>query len=180
MLKSTRVRGNERQPISEHRLILSLLVGVIVLTLSSTGWTDDHGHDRHHDRHRHENRKVALWVANSGGPNVLEFSAGQLFFKGTFSGKPKQIDESGVFVSPQDTLFDKAGDLWVVDGGNGVSVGEGVFEFSREEINRLQENPDPTPVFAITNSGGVPGFVFPSLRYSTKPAISLLKILAGT
>jgi secreted PhoX family phosphatase len=164
MLKATRARGSERRARSGHSLILTVLLGVTVLAVSSTGRTDD---GRDHDHHN-EHRRAALWVANGGGPNVLEFSSDQFNSKGIVSGKPHRINASGVFVNPQDTVFDRAGNLWVVDGGNGVSTGEGVFEFTRGQINRLKENPHPTPVFAITNSDGVPGFVFPQFAVFDK------------
>jgi secreted PhoX family phosphatase len=100
-------------------------------------------------------------VANGGGPNVLEFSSFQFDRNGVVSSKPHRVNSSGVFVNPQDTTFDRDGNLWVVDGGNGINTGEGVFEFSSDQINKLKQHPNPKPVFAITNSGGVPGFVFP-------------------
>ena len=152
MLKTQR---GKRQVMSSYTLILTVLLGVTVLAVSSAGWTDDFGHYRYHKE------RQGLWVANSGGPNVLEFSSYQIDQNSVISSKPNRVLASGVFVSPQNTLFDRDGNLWVVDGGNGVSVGEGVFKFTREQLERLNENPHPTPVFAITNSGGVPGFVFP-------------------
>jgi hypothetical protein len=152
MLKATRAKEGERQTMSGHRLILTVLLGVIVLAVSSTGRTADS---------QHNEKRGALWVANSGGPNVLEFSSYQFNRIGIFSSSPHRFNDSGVFVSPQDTVFDRAGNLWVVDGGNGVNMGEGVFEFSRTQINQLLSTPNPTPMFAITNYQGKPGFVFP-------------------
>jgi sugar lactone lactonase YvrE len=79
------------------------------------------------------------------------------------------INKSGSFTAPQDTVFDSSGNLWVIDGGtpqtvNGQMVtgtGEGVFEFTNQQLRNLSKNPTPDPAFAITNSNGVPGFVFP-------------------
>ena len=66
----------------------------------------------------------ALWVANGGGPNVLEFSSFQFDRNGVVSSKPHRVNSSGVFVNPQDTTFDRDGNLWVVDGGNGINTGD--------------------------------------------------------
>ena len=154
MLKVTRAIEIKCQAIRRRRLILIVLLGVTVLAVSSTGRADDdHGH-------HNENRR-ALWVANGGGHNVLEFSSYQFDLEGVVSNNPHRINQSGVFISPQDTVFDRAGNLWVVDGGNGLGTGQGVFEFTREQLNQLIDNSNPTPVFAITNSDGVPGFIFP-------------------
>ena len=81
-----------------------------------------------------------LWVANSGGPNVLEFLSTQTHaaVRGNASkvkagvvvnSAPHLINASGAFASPQDTLFDSAGNLWVVDGGT-AGAGQGIFEFT--------------------------------------------------
>ncbi|MBV8450871.1 MAG: hypothetical protein JOZ29_01175, partial [Deltaproteobacteria bacterium] len=152
MLKATRTRGSKRQALSRYWLILTILLSVTVLAVSSIGRADG---DRDNDNRR------GLWVANGGGPNVLEFSSLQFNLNGVVSSSPHRVNASNVFVNPQDTVFDRAGNLWVVDGGDGVSKGEGVFKFTRAQINNLGAIPNPTPVFAITNSGGQPGFVFP-------------------
>jgi hypothetical protein len=69
---------------------------------------------------------------------------------------------SGSFFSPQDTVFDSHNNLWVVDGGDGTGdTTEGVFMFADAQLRSLSTDNTPTPTFAITNSGGVPGFVFP-------------------
>jgi hypothetical protein len=166
MLKSTRAREIVRDAGSGHKLMLAVLMGATaLLAVSPAAWPDGF---RHHEDHHNKNRRVALWVANGGGPNVPEFSSRQLF-QSIVSSAPHRLNSSGVFVNPQDTLFDRAGNLWVVDGGNPTAgTGEAVFEFSREQINQLKETPDPTPVFAITNSGGVPGFVFPQFAVFDK------------
>jgi hypothetical protein len=103
-----------------------------------------------------------LWVANSGGPNVLQFLDKQVGADGVVNSKPNLIlnSSSPSFTSPQDPLFDTSGDLWVVDGGT-AGAGEGVFEFTQAQLQALRKTPNPTPAFAITNSAGVPGFNFP-------------------
>jgi hypothetical protein len=105
---------------------------------------------------------TGLWVANSGGPTVPQFSAGQTSSGGVNSPKPTLINMSGSFFSPQDTVFDSHNNLWVVDGGDGIGdTTEGVFMFTNTQLSALGTDSTPTPTFAITNSGGVPGFVFP-------------------
>jgi len=106
--------------------------------------------------------RTGLWVANSGGPTVLEFLAGQTTFRGISDPIPRLINESGSFFSPQDTVFDADKNLWVIDGGDGSGdATEGVFEFANSQLQNLVTTSNPTPVFAITNVSGVPGFVFP-------------------
>jgi hypothetical protein len=105
---------------------------------------------------------TGLWVANSGGPSVPQFSAGQTSKGSVTSPKPALINMSGSFFSPQDTVFDSHNNLWVVDGGDGTGdTTEGVFMFTYAQLESLHTDDTPTPTFAITNSGGVPGFVFP-------------------
>ena len=103
-----------------------------------------------------------LWIANSGGPTAIEFTTNQATAGGVVDPTPRLINQSGSFVSPQDTVFDASSNLWVVDGGDGDGdATEGVFEFSNSQLSSLGTTPNPVPVFAITNSEGVPGFVFP-------------------
>jgi hypothetical protein len=115
--------------------------------------------------------KNGLWVANSGGPNVLEFltvqtaagvrsDASKTGTEAVVNTAPELINASGAFASPQDTLFDTAGNLWVVDGG-ADGAGQGVFEFTNAQLQNLGTTNNPTPAFAITNVSGIPGFVSP-------------------
>jgi len=117
---------------------------------------------------------VALWVANTGAPpdpNVPEFSPSQTTLPGISDPAPVLNNTSASFITPQDPFFDSSGDLWIVDGGTvdvgtahpdlDDTVGQGVFEFSAAQLAALGTTPNPVPVFAITNSGGNPGFVFP-------------------
>jgi hypothetical protein len=105
---------------------------------------------------------TGLWVANSGGPTVPEFSAAQTSVKGVSEPRPTLINMSGSFFSPQDTVFDSHHNLWVVDGGDGTGdATEGIFMFTNAQLAALGTDHTPTPTFAITNSSGVPGFVFP-------------------
>jgi hypothetical protein len=103
-----------------------------------------------------------LWVANSAGPNVLQFRKKQTNAKGVINRVPHFTLNSGVFTNPQDTLFDASNDLWVVDGGNGAAGGQGIFEFGPNKLSSLRSTNKLTPIFSITKgTAGVPNFVFP-------------------
>src|SRR5262252_4981291 len=113
---------------------------------------------------------TGLWVANSGGRTVPQFSAGQTSKVSLTSPKPTLINRSGSFFSPQDTVFDSHNNLWVVDGGDGTGDStEGVFMFTYAQLRSLRTDDSPTPTFAIANSGGVPGFVFPQFGVFDRP-----------
>jgi len=129
-----------------------------------------------------------LWVANGGGRNVPQFSAGQTSKGSVSSPKPTLVNMSGSFFSPQDTVFDSRNNLWVVDGGDGTGdATEGVFMFTNTQLRSLGTNNTPTPTFAITNSGGVPGFVFPQFSvfdrvgnlYVADPGVNVIFIFTA-
>jgi hypothetical protein len=103
-----------------------------------------------------------LWIANSGGPDVLEF-AGRIFaFKNIHDSAPHLTNASSSFTSPQDVVFDKDGNLWVVDRGDDKGdATAGVFEFTKAQLRALGKLSNPAPAFAITNAAGAPGFIFP-------------------
>jgi hypothetical protein len=124
-----------------------------------------------------------LWVANSSGVDVLEFAARTFSFSNIRDSAPHLTNASGSFVSPQDVLFDKDENLWVVDGGDGKGdATEGVFEFTKAQLRALTGSPNPAPAFAITNVADVPGFVFPQFAvfdrngnlYVADPAIDVV------
>jgi len=128
--------------------VAALVGGLLLQTTASRSWA--------------QAVATGLWVANSAGPTVSEFSAAQVSTIGVSGPKPTLINMSGLFFSPQDTVFDSGTNLWVVDGGDGMGdMTEGVFMFTFAQLKALGTNNAPTPSFAITNSGGVPGFVFP-------------------
>jgi len=131
---------------------------------------------------------TGLWVANSGGPTVPEFGSGLISQGGISGPKPTLINMSGSFFSPQDTVFDSLNNLWVVDGGDGTGdTTEGVFLFTNAQLRSLRTNDSPTPTFAITNSGGVPGFVFPQFGvfdrvgnlYVADPGVNVIFVFAA-
>lgn len=102
-----------------------------------------------------------LWVANSGAATVPEFVNVQTAVTGVSTPVPQLTNQSPVFFSPQDTVFDAFDNLWVVEGEGTGTTGVGVFEFTNTQIKSLLSVNKPNPNFSITNSGGLPGFVFP-------------------
>ena len=106
---------------------------------------------------------AGVWVANGGGGNVLHFSGGVLNFAGAFNFPPSTFLNSGVFTSPQDTLFDKDGNLWVVDGGlnDGAGTGAAVFEFVSAQLASLNSQSAPAPAFIVKALAGATTFNFP-------------------
>jgi sugar lactone lactonase YvrE len=74
----------------------------------------------------------ALWVAN--GTNVLEFLPSQLT-AGVSDPAPHLVLNSATgFGAPQGVQFDAAGDLWVLDGGNGSTVSPAIDEFTAAQL----------------------------------------------
>ena len=94
---------------------------------------------------------------------MLEFTSPQFLGGGVISNPAQLANKSGVLVSPQDSLFDADGDLWVVDGGlaDGKGTGAAVYEFSRSQLRSLATDPNPVPDFAIKALGGATNFNFP-------------------
>ncbi len=95
----------------------------------------------------------ALWIAN--GTDVVEFLPTQL--TGTGDVAPHLSLQSAVFGSPQGVLFDGAGNLWVVDGGNGSSILPAVYKFTPAQLAEVSSTPAQTPSVSITTIG----FKFP-------------------
>ena len=99
----------------------------------------------------------ALWVAN--GANVVEFTPAQLA-PGMNATVPHLSNNSGVFVAPQGVVFDKAGHLWVLDGGNAVAGGTSpaaLYRFDPDQLAALGTVANPTPAVTIKS----PDFKFP-------------------
>lgn len=143
----------------ERSVSASLWAGAIALAASVVGCGGDSS-SSHPFIHHVTTDITGLWIANSGGPNVLQFLDAQVGADGVFNHAPHLINSSGSFTNPQDTLFDPSGDLWVVDGGTD-GTGAGVFEFTQAQLQALHHTPNPTPAFGITSVAGVPGFSFP-------------------
>jgi hypothetical protein len=112
---------------------------------------------------------VAIWTTNqavtpgsSDPAGVLEFTQNQLRHLSVANVAPKKQNLSGSFFSPQDTLFDSANDLFVVDGGDGdADTTEAVYVFTSKQLSQLKKNDAPAPVFTISELGGDVPFIFP-------------------
>lgn len=100
----------------------------------------------------------ALWVAN--GANVLEFAPGQIT-KGLKKAKPiLTLNATPAFASTQGVLFDKTGNLWVIDGGTTTpAVAASLDMFTPTQLKNLRKKKSgaPAPTVALTCTC----FVFP-------------------
>lgn len=104
---------------------------------------------------------AGVWVANGGGASVLHFAGNEISDAGgVFNIPPKTLLNSSVLVSPQDTLFDNSGGLWVVDGGlnDGHGTGAAVYLFNAAQLASLNSQSAPSPVFIIAALPGTPAF----------------------
>jgi hypothetical protein len=105
---------------------------------------------------------AGLWVANSGGPNVAHFTGSELNLNAS-NIAPKTVLNNALFISPQDLTFDKAGNMWIVDGGlnDGLGTGAAVYEFAQAQLKNLNSQPSPSPAFIIASPRPAPIFNFP-------------------
>ena len=94
---------------------------------------------------------VAMWVAN--GTNVVEFVPSQ-FTSGVSDPAPHlALNTATGFGAPQGVQFDADGDLWVLDGGNGTTIGPALDEFTPTQLAALGTTPNPAPNVTITYTG---------------------------
>jgi DNA-binding beta-propeller fold protein YncE len=97
----------------------------------------------------------ALWVAN--GNDVLEFLPSQLLPGVTDPAPHIALNSATTFGAPQGVQFDANGNLWVLDGGNGSTIGPALDEFTAAQLAAHTANPNPAPAKTIT----YPGIKFP-------------------
>ncbi len=94
---------------------------------------------------------VAMWGAN--GTNVVEFVPSQ-FTSGVSDPAPHlALNTATGFGAPQGVQFDADGDLWVLDGGNGTTIGPALDEFTPTQLAALGTTPNPAPNVTITYTG---------------------------
>jgi sugar lactone lactonase YvrE len=98
---------------------------------------------------------TALWVAN--GANVLEFLPSQLIAGVSDPAPHIALNSASGLGAPQGVQFDANGNLWVLDGGNGSTVGPALDEFTAAQLAAHATNPNPAPAKTIT----YPGITFP-------------------
>ena len=94
---------------------------------------------------------VALWVAN--GTNVVEFVPSQLTPGVSDPAPHLALNSASGFGAPQGVQFDADGDLWVLDGGNGTTIGPALDEFTPAQLAALGTTPNPAPNVTITYTG---------------------------
>ena len=88
---------------------------------------------------------------------MVEFLSSQLI-PGVSDPAPHiALNSATGFGAPQGVQFDANGNLWVLDGGNGSTVGPALDEFSAAQLAAHVTIPNPTPVKSIT----YPGIKFP-------------------
>jgi sugar lactone lactonase YvrE len=106
---------------------------------------------------------AGVWVANGGVGRVSHFSGTELNASGSFNAGPVTVVNSTVLVSPQDTVFDSGGNMFVVDGGlnNGKGTNAAVYEFTASQLTSLNTTSNPVPAFTISLIGGTVPFNFP-------------------
>lgn len=108
-----------------------------------------------------------LWVADQGAAQVDEFNTLQLG-SGVKDVSPRKIVTNAnanptsvpTFTAPQDTVFDGETNLWVVDGGDNTTAGDGtqqVFEFTGKQLRGTHGTVNLTPAFFISS----PDMIFP-------------------
>ena len=93
-----------------------------------------------------------LWIAN--GTNVVEFIQGNLPL-GVSNTAPVVSINSPVFGAPQGVVFDKVGNLWVIDGGTtstGGTVPPSLYRFAASQLANLHKVPAPMPSITIRSS----------------------------
>jgi hypothetical protein len=101
----------------------------------------------------------ALWVAN--GANVVEFGPAQLS-KGVKNTKPMlTLNTTPAFTSTQGALFDKTGNLWVIDGGatTPTVVPAALDMFTPTQLKDLRKKKSGAPAPTVTLTCAC--FVFP-------------------
>jgi secreted PhoX family phosphatase len=90
-----------------------------------------------------------LWIAN--GTNVVEYNPAQLNSGAT---PPHVSINSAVFGTPQGVVFDRDGNLWVLDPAglvNGIAT-PALFKFSAAQLAALRTDNAPDPVATITST----------------------------
>ncbi|MGO9059848.1 MAG: hypothetical protein ACLQU2_21085 [Candidatus Binataceae bacterium] len=97
---------------------------------------------------------AGVWAANGGGADVLHFSGVEANLTGTVNIAPLTVLNTATFVSPQDTLFDSAFGLWVVDGGSndGKGTNAALYHFVAAQLASLNTTSNPAAGIVIKSA----------------------------
>ncbi len=83
-----------------------------------------------------------LWVTNSGGGSVVEYTPGQLAQSGTPTPAITLTPPSIVFTNPQGLAFDAHGNLWIACGGSNTIVELSASQLDLDKCARPCRLPD--------------------------------------
>jgi len=97
---------------------------------------------------------AGVWVANGGGADVLHYSGIEANLTGTVNIAPLTLLNTATFVAPQDTLFDSAAGLWVIDGGSndGKGTNAALYHFVAAQLASLNTTSNPAAGIVIKSA----------------------------
>jgi sugar lactone lactonase YvrE len=119
-----------------HGRALRLLAGIGVLILAQAASVSASGP---------KVDKRGLWVPNAENGTIVEYTAAQRATSG--SPVPELTNSSSVLNFPAALVFDRSGNMWVVN-----TDAPSVVEFSAKQLKQLGSVPDPAPAVTITSS----------------------------
>jgi streptogramin lyase len=92
-----------------------------------------------------------LWVPNFFNFTVVAFDSSQR----AKSGEPKPVltNESGAIDSPEETLFDASGNLWVTNCSDPIIGAGTILEFTKDQLKKLSEDSAPNPAVTLLDDG---------------------------
>jgi hypothetical protein len=92
-----------------------------------------------------------LWVPNFFGFTVTAFNAKQIAKSG--APNPALTNESGLIDSPEETLFDASGNLWLTNCSDQLLGAGTILEFTSAQLKNLSKDPTPNPNVILTDDG---------------------------
>jgi sugar lactone lactonase YvrE len=92
-----------------------------------------------------------LWVPNFLGFTIVEFGDGERAQSGT--PKPALTNNSDFIDSPEETLFDAEGNLWVTNCSDPVLGAGAITEFTHKQLEDLSRDSAPAANVLLTDDG---------------------------
>jgi hypothetical protein len=92
-----------------------------------------------------------LWVPNFFSFTVTAFNADQIAKSG--APNPALTNESALIDSPEEALFDGAGNLWLTNCSDSILGAGTILEFTSDQLKNLSHDPDPNPNVILTDDG---------------------------
>jgi hypothetical protein len=95
--------------------------------------------------------QAGLWVPNFFDFTVTAFNSSQR----SKSGSPNSAltNESDSIDSPEETLFDGAGNLWLTNCSDQILGAGTILEFTSDQLKNLSHDPAPNPNVILTDDG---------------------------